>query len=180
MTDTFFTADIHFGHRAMLDPERGNRPFRTTDEMDEFIVKAWNEVVGPRDNVYVLGDVSFAPYPRTLELVNSLNGRLHLVAGNHDEAMLKKPPFVASFEWVKDLHYLRVDGCRFALCHYPLATWRNCHKGSFHLHGHSHGGLSGRNPARVDVGVDCWRYRPVILERVLDVLGPYTPCDHHR
>ena len=77
----FFTADQHFGHKNIV--EYCKRPFDDVNHMNEELVKRWNEVVRPGDEVYVLGDVSLNPklvgeyYPR-------LNGYKYLVPGNHD------------------------------------------------------------------------------------------------
>ena len=40
-----------------------------------------------------------------------------------------------------------------------------------HLHGHSHGHANYDNDA-VDVGVDCWDYKPISLEQIRErILG---------
>jgi calcineurin-like phosphoesterase family protein len=39
--------------------------------------------------------------------------------------------------------------------HYPIAEWDQMHRGSVHLHGHLHGGVSGLEQYRArDVGMD--------------------------
>ncbi len=56
----FYTSDTHFGHRLMIsDRIKRPRPFGDTDEMDEFLVRAWNDAVNPDDVVYHLGDFCF-------------------------------------------------------------------------------------------------------------------------
>ena len=49
----YYTADLHF-HYALLLP---SRPFATVEEMDETLVKNWNDTVGPEDTVYLVGDI---------------------------------------------------------------------------------------------------------------------------
>jgi hypothetical protein len=51
------------------------------------------------------------------------------------------------------------------LCHYALRTWNGSHRGALRLYGHSHGGLAGDSQS-VDVGVDCWDFRPVTLDEI--------------
>lgn len=43
----YYTADLHV-HYAQLLP---SRPFATVEEMDEALVKNWNDTVGPEDTV---------------------------------------------------------------------------------------------------------------------------------
>ena len=51
----YYTADLHF-HYALLLP---SRPFATVEEMDEALVKNWNDTVGPEDTVYLVGDIGW-------------------------------------------------------------------------------------------------------------------------
>ena len=49
---TFFTADLHFGHKNILAYD--NREFASTEEHDEFLIEQWNSVVGIDDEVWIL------------------------------------------------------------------------------------------------------------------------------
>ena len=51
----FFTSDLHFGHENVLRFD--NRPFETVEEMDDELIKRWNDKVAKGDLVYVLGDL---------------------------------------------------------------------------------------------------------------------------
>lgn len=55
----YYTADLHF-HYALLLP---SRPFATVEEMDEALVKNWNDTVGPEDTVYLVGDIGWNGRP---------------------------------------------------------------------------------------------------------------------
>lgn len=86
-TQKYFTADTHFGHKLMTDPKlRRPRPFSSTQEMDEFLIRAWNTVVRPDDLIYHLGDFAFGLHDqaRVKSVFNRLQGRKILILGNHD------------------------------------------------------------------------------------------------
>lgn len=78
----FFTSDTHFGHERAI--ELCNRPFRNAQEMNDTIIKNWNERVGKDDIVFHLGDFAMHPRAAIPDLVKSLNGQIVLLAGNHD------------------------------------------------------------------------------------------------
>lgn len=78
----FFTSDTHFGHERAI--ELCNRPFRNAQEMNDTIIKNWNERVGKDDIVFHLGDFAMHPRSAIPDLVKALNGQIVLVAGNHD------------------------------------------------------------------------------------------------
>jgi len=83
MSTMFFTADLHFGHARII--ELCNRPFESTEEMDEALIANWNAVVGdPDDLVWVLGDYALGKRQHALTYLDRLNGRKILVIGNHD------------------------------------------------------------------------------------------------
>lgn len=87
MPAVFLVSDTHFGHKGMCTFTRSDgvtklRPYDTPEEMDEAMVRAWNERVGPRDKVYHLGDVVINR--KALATMARLNGDKVLIRGNHD------------------------------------------------------------------------------------------------
>lgn len=165
----WFTADTHFGHDNL---RRKHRPqFADVTEMDEHLIAMWNTCVAPTDTVWHLGDFSWYSRKTAAVILERLHGHIHLVKGNHDD---KTPP---GFVSVVDMKYLRIGEARFHLCHYPMASWRRKEHGGYHLHGHSHGkGYRYRN--RMDVGVDCWEFRPIEVDEVLARLRRRALLDH--
>jgi calcineurin-like phosphoesterase family protein len=82
VTYHWFTADWHLGHARIC--ELSGRPFASVDEMNEEIVARHNAVVAPDDTLWILGDVCMGPIQETLALIQRVNGKKYLVAGNHD------------------------------------------------------------------------------------------------
>jgi calcineurin-like phosphoesterase family protein len=158
----FFTSDTHFGHGGALGLYR--RPFASVAAMNEAMIARWNETVGPEDEIWHLGDFAIRqPEAAVTELLGRLNGRKHLVAGNNDP-----PATIGQRGWVSVQPYVEIvrDGVFLVLCHYPFRSWRGMDKGSFDLHGHSHGRLAAQ-PRQIDVGVDAWDFHPVDLSQIL-------------
>lgn len=155
----FFTADLHLFHRKMLEL----RGFDSLGAMHDWLVEDWNTQVVLRDPVWVLGDVSFGRPEETAAILKDLEGRKHLVRGNHDKHM--KDIVLQEFESVQDYKMLKValhqpngltDVVEVALSHFPMLMWDKAHHGSLHFHGHSHGTLKypAPNMRVLDVGVD--------------------------
>jgi len=117
---TFFIADPHFGHRKIIEYE--NRPFVTVEEMDKALIENWNHVVGKRDKVYLLGDISFYKDDITAKIVRRLNGIKYLILGNHDSFNVKRY-YDMGFHRVYDYPII-LDGF-WMLSHEPLYTNTN-------------------------------------------------------
>ena len=82
MGKIWVTSDLHFMHNKPFIYEQ--RGFQSVYEMNEAIVKRFNEVVKPEDDVYILGDLMLNDNEAGRQLINRLNGWLHIVYGNHD------------------------------------------------------------------------------------------------
>lgn len=162
---TFFTADTHFGHAAIIG--FCNRPFDTVQEMNEEFIKNWNSVVSPQDVVYHLGDFGFMSAAEMVKIINRLNGNINVVPGNHDKQLVK----ISRLNFCAPIHEIKVDGTFVVLCHYPMLSWNRSSHGSMMLHGHSHGTQQYPGAMRIhDVGVDVNGYAPVSFETIKEKL----------
>ena len=143
--------------------------------MDEASIKNWNSVVEKNDDVYHLGDMALCASGYLIDILSQLNGKIHLIRGNHDKTALnvyKKHPHI--FEWVKDYYYLKVldpeisgGSQRLFLIHYPMLTWNGSHKGSWNLFGHIHNStVTGLKPAQLNMCVELHDYTPVSYQEV--------------
>jgi calcineurin-like phosphoesterase family protein len=155
----FFTSDTHFGDHRVLNLYP--RPFATVAEMDAELVRRWNEVVGPQDEVWHLGDFARTA-KHAAEVLAQLNGTRRLIVGNNDPG----PEAVPGWASVAPYAEIELEERKLVLCHYPFRSWNGQHKGSLDLHGHSHGRIK-ELPRQFDVGVDVWEYRPVTLAEIL-------------
>lgn len=78
----WFTSDTHFGHQK--DFLFGPRGFASSEEHDVAIIKNWNSIISPDDEVYHLGDVMLGDNEHGIKCLEQLNGRIHILIGNHD------------------------------------------------------------------------------------------------
>lgn len=174
----YFTSDLHFGHRNVIS--MAQRPFETVEEMDSALLANWNDRICPKDEVYILGDITLndaAGY--AMNLLRQLNGRKYLVRGNHDKFVDKKAFDPRLLEWVKDYHSFHYQKQKFILFHYPIAEWDGFYRGAIHLHGHQHNkpgyniANAGKGLLRYDVGVDANAMAPVSIEEILHFFERY-------
>jgi len=134
MPATFLVSDTHFGHMGVCRFTRNDgvtklRPWDTADEMDEAMVKAWNERVKPNDKVYHLGDVVINR--KALAIMHRLNGDKVLIRGNHD--IFRDDEYRAYFRELRAYHVMN----GLILSHIPV---HEASLGRFgcNIHGHLH------------------------------------------
>lgn len=158
--EDFVISDTHFGHANII--KYCKRPFDSVEAMDRELIDRWNAKVPKGATVYHLGDFCFYKDPaQALEVLHSLNGDIHLVAGNHDNWWEKNGCVRDKWRKVVDCFATIDHGIAehklakklIVLCHYPIESWNGKLHGSWHFHGHSHGGAVAV-PGRLDVGVD--------------------------
>jgi calcineurin-like phosphoesterase family protein len=134
MPSVFLVSDTHFGHLGVCrftqsDGVTKLRPWTDPDEMDEEMIRRWNERVRPKDKVYHLGDVVINR--KALKTLHRLNGDKVLIRGNHDIF-----PDVEYREYFRELRaYHVMNG--MILSHIPL---HEASLGRFgvNIHGHLH------------------------------------------
>jgi calcineurin-like phosphoesterase family protein len=134
MPAVFLTSDTHFGHAGVCrfteaDGVTKIRPWTDPDEMDEAMVKMWNETVRPNDKVYHLGDVVINR--KSLKTLARLNGDKVLIRGNHD--IFRDEEYREYFRELRAYHVMN----GMILSHIPL---HEASLGRFgvNIHGHLH------------------------------------------
>ena len=167
----YFTADLHFYHDKIIS--HAHRPFRDSEEMNRALVRNWNRLVAPCDEVYILGDVTMKGPTLAMEILRQLGGRKYLIRGNHDQFVERKEFDASVFEWVRDYYELTYQNQRFILFHYPIEEWNGFFRGAIQLHEHQHNheDYNFRNLEagirRFDVGVDANQMKPVSVEDLI-------------
>ena len=157
-------SDTHFHHTRII--EYCQRPFNTVEEMNQVIIKNWNQVIARDDIVYVLGDFCFGNKEMLKEIVSQLNGRKILILGNHDK-LTKGAYLDAGFETVTKCPM--IVNADFILSHQPIQG----DLGKFYnIHGHRHKLPSEAqfSPRHFDIGVDDHNFFPHDLDTVIKTL----------
>jgi calcineurin-like phosphoesterase family protein len=172
MSNILFSSDTHFGHKNMMKFSPRTRPYSSVEEMDELMIKTWNERVRPEDDVFHLGDFSFYhTFEKQAAVARRLNGRI-LSQG-----------LIYSIENYREI---RVEGQKAVLMHFPLAVWHKNHRGAFNLYGHCHGSFKAVGK-QMDVGWDTadmgpnWVPGPISWSQIKKVLDAREMVvqDHH-
>jgi calcineurin-like phosphoesterase family protein len=134
MPSVFLVSDTHFGHAGVCRFTRADgitklRPWTDPDEMDEFMVKAWNERVRPTDKVYHLGDVVINR--KALPILDRLNGDKVLIRGNHD--IFRDEDYTKYFRSLRGYHVMN----GMILSHIPIHS-ESLGRFGVNIHGHLH------------------------------------------
>jgi len=135
MPAVFLVSDTHFGHAGVCrfthpdDPEVKLRPWTDPDEMDEEMIRRWNDRVRPNDKVYHLGDVVINR--KALKTLARLNGDKVLIRGNHD--IFRDDEYREYFRELRAYHVMN----GLILSHIPV---HEASLGRFgcNIHGHLH------------------------------------------
>jgi calcineurin-like phosphoesterase family protein len=160
MPAVFLVSDTHFGHEKTCTTFKKNdgsplRPFSSSEEMDEEMIRRWNERVKPADKVYHLGDVVISR--KHLCTLRRLNGDKVLIRGNHD--IFKLTDYMEHFRDIRSYHVMN----GLILSHIPIHEQQLGRFGC-NIHGHLH---SNRVMRKNQYGVDevDVRYHCVCVEQ---------------
>ena len=171
MPAVFLVSDTHFGHAGVCRFLRNDgvtklRPWDDPEEIDEFMIRAWNERVRPNDKVYHLGDVVINR--RALVTLGRLNGDKVLIRGNHD--IFKDDEYRKYFRELRAYHVMN----GMILSHIPIHSDSLGRFGT-NIHGHLHAnrvmtevwGEYKIDPRYHCVCVEATDFAPILFEDVI-------------
>ena len=199
----WFTSDTHYNHANICsattkwtDPVTC-REFTSLAQMNSHLIANINSVVEQDDILFHLGDWSFGGFEQIQIFRDSIFCKnVHIITGNHDHHIENNKEGCQSLfssvnkylnlnvKWNVGTHFAGEQ--RFALMHFPIASWDNMAKGAIHLHGHVHFSPKLRigKGKMMDVGVDGNRLFPIEMSEVLKLMKPQPikslfEFDHH-
>ena len=173
MPAIFLVSDTHFGHTGVCKFTRNDgvtklRPWDNVDEMDEEMIKRWNETVRPNDKVYHLGDVVINR--KALKTLHRLNGDKVLIRGNHD--IFRDDEYRQHFRELRAYHILN----GMIMSHIPIHT-ESLGRFGTNIHGHLHANRvmiqkHAKATPEIDpryhcVCVEQTDFRPILFEDVI-------------
>lgn len=173
-----FTSDLHFGHNKILS---SRIQFKDIVEHDNVLIEKWNLKVKKTDEVYILGDLSFRSPHHISYYLSQMNGRKHLIVGNHDKYWMRHVEDMnIYFESVDYLKTIKYQKKQITLCHYPMLEWPGSRyvegESSYLIHGHIHnmkdqkvyGYIKKFQPYALNAGVDINEFMPVTFEELIE------------
>ncbi|MCQ2772560.1 MAG: metallophosphoesterase family protein [Bacilli bacterium] len=175
----YYISDIHFNDQRIFD--KCNRPFRDLNDFKEAMIKNWNAKVGEQDDIYVLGDIAEDSDSSSLEVFRLLNGKKHLIVGNHDTNLLEAIKESAIFESIDYISLINDSGRKVCICHYPLMDWMEFNRNGMLVYGHIHNKTASNGAAYAQIkdyykdkpayncGVDVTGYKPVTLDEMIEL-----------
>ena len=173
----WFTSDTHFFHENII--RFCGRPFNDVEEMNEALIKNWNEAIPEDGVVFHLGDFAHASLSQWEGVLRRLNGTIHMIIGNHDESVFKHRGR-ALFATIREQRMIEVGGQKILLNHYPFLSYAGAYNNVWQLFGHVHSGPrshTGLDLPRLktlftfqyDVGVDNNEYRPISFSQLCEI-----------
>lgn len=166
----YLTSDLHLNHdREFIWGARG---YSNVEEMNKEQVARFNAIVQPEDECWILGDLALGSLEIASEYLRQLNGRIHVVIGNHDTDTRIR--FYKSLGWdCQDAARIKYNKITFYLSHFPTICANleseTLHQTTVNLYGHTHQNTKfyQDNPYMYYVGVDAHNGYPISIEQII-------------
>ncbi len=158
---TFFIADTHFGHDAIIRYE--NRPFENAAAQDEALIQNWNGAVSADDEVFVVGDFTAYGEEKSREILKRLNGRKYLVIGNHDT---QSTAYYRAIGFDEVYPYPIVFAGFWIVSHEPLYVNSNMPYANIYGHVHANPSYKDASVQSVCVSVERIGYTPISMDDI--------------
>jgi calcineurin-like phosphoesterase family protein len=190
----FVVSDTHFNHNR--DFIYGARGFDNVQAHNKGLIEKINELVGPNDNLFHLGDFCLnsveVDFENFLSQIKCQN--IYFLWGNHNNPLEKiyRRAVRSDFGFAPDSmtevypfryknmifcgSYLEViiDGKFCVMCHYPIKEFNHMKHGSYMLCGHSHGGNPMTNKtSKEGLYLDCgWEdhRKPLLFSEIVAIM----------
>jgi calcineurin-like phosphoesterase family protein len=164
--EVYVTADLYLGYANIL--RRNNRPFMSVEEMDETLLKNWNDTVFSDDIVYLLGDISKGESAKNLDYwLKRLPGNIVFIKGDDD--------FSEDNEFLLDYVIVDIGNRHFCLVHNPADAPADFDGWIIHAHNYSRDLLKhpfiDRERKTLNISLEATKYRPISFNEIEGIVS---------
>jgi calcineurin-like phosphoesterase family protein len=195
-------SDLHLGHKKEFI--WGKRGYSSVEEHDRAVIAKINELVGPDDILFSLGDFCLNTDEKQFEtyLDRIVCQNIKLIWGNHPNPLFKMYRNMICARYCQDdievypyryrnvtilgyHHECVIHGRYVVLNHFPIAIWENMKEGAYMLCGHSHYSYPATQVDSADgLTLDCgWdgHAKPLLFEEIVSIMNQkqIRKADHH-
>ena len=160
----FLISDTHFDHQNII--QYCDRPFDSTRQMNQSMLKNWNFTVKENDQVYFLGDIAYGRDRNPIDYwLGKLNGEVFFIRGNHD-----RDSTIERAKVIPERYGIRYKNYEFLLMHDPH---RPHGYDGWIIHGDKHNNdlknypLINQKNKTVNVCAELVNYVPLSLDKII-------------
>lgn len=170
----YFSSDLHLNHsKPFIYEPRG---FSSVEEMNNTIIKNFNEIITPEDDLYLLGDNFLGELEPGIKFFKQVPGKIHLIWGNHDTDN-RKTALSECYNVVEICGFaeaIKYHKWHFFCSHFPSNTTnfddykKPLKQRTLNLHGHTHSKEKFNLFGSYNVAVDAHNCYPVSIDKIIE------------
>lgn len=138
------------------------------EEMNNVLLKNWNDTVCFDDIVYFLGDISYGESAQDIDYwLKRMSGNIVFIKGDHDTS--------ENIEFLLDYVTVDVGNKHFCLVHDPTDAPEDFDGWIIHAHNYSHDlekhPLIDRERKTINISLEATDYRPIAFTEIEEIIS---------
>lgn len=163
---TYVAADLYLGYTNII--RRDNRPYRNVEEMNQALLKNWNEMVCYDDTVYFMGAISYGESADDIDYwLKRLSGNIVFIKGDQNIS--------GNTEFLLDYVTINVGKKQFCLVHNPKDAPEDFEGWIIHAHNYNQDLLKrpfiDRKRKTINVSLEATNYRPIDFAEIEGIVS---------
>jgi|AntRauMinimDraft_3_1070383.scaffolds.fasta_scaffold00725_7 calcineurin-like phosphoesterase family protein len=176
----YLISDTHFDDPEIL--EESQRDFDGITEMNQTIIRNWNDMVDETDAVLFGGDLTHSGVDKQgfYEWVYTVNGIELILRGNHDP--YNRSELADAALPIVETHEFSYGGYDFQCSHKYSTVPERAEEWCIHGHNHHHRPFLDVENNRINISADVLGYTPIALDELISYLdqGDYLEYRPHK
>lgn len=167
---TYVISNLQLGRPSAIG--KWKRPYSNVDQMDHDIIKNWNNIVGMKDTVIVVGNFAWDPKTAYDTFLALKAKEVIVVMGENDQSLLDlhiKNNLPNGVRIVESMYLNKEIGAVFS--YWPMKEWPNKNKGWYNVIGYPNRKYK-TNPKNkvINCSLEQCNYKPQDIRSIIGLL----------